>query len=132
MSALLELASKCEAAAGPDRRLDAEIACVTKFANRRPAEPNDFDGKYGYDAGNIKVETGFLMSDRYTASLDAAMTLVPEEALWSVGHVGDTSPGRFGATVMPFGPDKFGEAATPALALCAAALRARAILEGEG
>ena len=78
---LLALAERVEAATGADRELDAAIDCAVRLPDLRPAQPDDFDGKYGYSAGNIKCEHGFLMSYRYTASLDAAMSLyitIPE------------------------------------------------------
>lgn len=70
---------------------------------------------------------------RYTASIDAAMTLVPEGYDWSL----DNFDGEFGkpsawvharrsaAEIVPV------TGATPALALCSAALRARAALASE-
>jgi hypothetical protein len=70
------------------------------------------------------------------ASLDAAMMLVPEGATWEIGNTGPTSSY---ATVYAPITDEPGwvtnepaEAATPALALCAAALRARASSKGTG
>ena len=61
----------------------------------------------------------------YTTSLDAALTLVPEEAVWAVS-CGDDFSG-FRATVMPkiASADPTAYAATPALALCIASLKAR-------
>ncbi|KKM06918.1 hypothetical protein LCGC14_1739130 [marine sediment metagenome] len=56
----------------------------------------------------------------------AAMTLVPADALWSVGHRGDEYPGLFCGTVMPAkGPPLHVYARTPALALCIAVMKAR-------
>lgn len=61
----------------------------------------------------------------YTASLDAAMTLVPE------GHCGQVQfgkhPGAWVAALAEQHPDDFNMAVTPALGLCAAALKARAL-----
>jgi len=123
---MLELADACEKATGPDRELDARIACAVKFRDLRPARPDDFDGKYGFSPGNIKVETGFLMADRYTASIDAALTLVPDGYEWLLeGEETERhyppSPWLYKAEV---GSIATGEGSTPALALCAAALRA--------
>jgi hypothetical protein len=58
----------------------------------------------------------------YSQSLDAALSLVPEWCAWSVGCEIDFTP-----TARVFGHDIHKEdfAATPALALCLAALRAR-------
>lgn len=98
---LTELAARCEAATGPDRELDALIeSAIPRF------------GLY-----------------RYTASIDAAMTLVPEGWTWGVFDDGT-------AWVWPderrdLLTGKQAKAATPALALCAATLRARAQQEDE-
>lgn len=62
--------------------------------------------------------------------LDAAMTMLDDSYVWGVSKQ-ERNPGRnyyYQASAMPFGPIAPGEAtaATPALALTAAALRARA------
>jgi hypothetical protein len=101
---LLELAGRCERATGPDRELDTEIGKAVE------AEPFAI-----CDYGNVPVFASF------TASLDAAMTLVPEGLKWGIGNPQD---GYSYATMgnLP----RAVRAATPALALCAASLRARA------
>ena len=96
-----DLAQRCEAATGPDRALDAEI-CQAVFGR-------------------------FIGVAKYTASLDAALTLVPGEAFWRVGHDGaGPDPSAFRADVFqtPGTGLNVARSATPALALCAAALRA--------
>jgi hypothetical protein len=123
------LAARCEKATGPDRELDADICCVgpltdavwvsgaTASLNRIGMVTRHFDG-----GGH-----GTLVSPGYTASVDAALALVPEGALFDVGHAGDDKPGVFQSTIMPSkGKTEYAEATAPALALCAAALRARA------
>lgn len=141
---LASLADRVEALSGPNRLVDAEIACAVKFAGLRPATPWDFAGKYGYTEGNIKVEHGFLMAASYTRSLDAAMTLAgPGYYLaFDVHFMEDEGVIRYRG--YSFRPDwakwnphdmewlnRDGSdnplCATPALALCAAALRARSI-----
>lgn len=81
-----------------------------------------------YDIAQLRDESGKLLRlDRYTSSLDAAMQLVPVYHKWAVYGGGY-------ATVTPWDGTEAGEeidlehvrAATPALALCAAALRAHA------
>lgn len=65
---------------------------------------------------------------RYSFSIDAALTLVPEGWTWML----DTMEGRNEACVHGNGPvpdSAYVTAATPALALCAAALKARAYLK---
>jgi len=72
------------------------------------------------------VKMNALRVPHFTASLDAALSLVPEGMRWCV----DTCDGRPRCFVEPPHPYPgqpwWGNASTPALALCAAALRARA------
>jgi hypothetical protein len=98
---LLELAERCEKATGPDRELDAAI--------------------------NRAIHGQRQMVFSYSNSLDAAMTLVPEEMVWFVeAYPGDHSEA---AVRWPYYDADERRAATPALALCAAALKARAAIE---
>jgi hypothetical protein len=101
---LIALAERCEQAAGPDRELDFAIAAGVGWP----------------DSPNLQQN-----ARRYTESLDAAITLVPEGWTW----------GRFHSGVVECmtlnGPGNSilferGEGNSSALALCAAALRARA------
>lgn len=104
MSDLLALAERCEAASGPDRELDKAIWLIA------PDQLFEFHSARSY----------------YTSSLDAAMTLVPEH------DIDFQSRQRRSYAAVSFTPvngfEQRGEgwAATPALALTAAALRARA------
>jgi hypothetical protein len=101
---LVELAERCEAATRASLDLDNVIAGVmgVRLGAERP---------------------------RYTASLDAALALVLDGWAWMVGCDVDEP---FFATLVP--TDESGitaddidtKAATPALALCAAALRSHA------
>jgi hypothetical protein len=119
-SALLELASRCEAAEKADEMLDSDIW----HAVGRPNE---------YLVRDLKLDP-----PDYTASLDAAIRLVPEG--WSVG-LGDLrgrDPVVWRAHLRDHNdPDEMkrqwveGHAVTPALALTAAALRALAKEKGE-
>lgn len=131
---VLALAARVEALTGPDQETDAEIACTVKFRQLRPSRPDDFDGEYGYNPGYLKCEHGFLMADAYTASLDAAASLVPAGWAWTL-YGGDRADETATAYCVPRGaalpwPEWVTDidAATPALALTAAALRA--IAEG--
>lgn len=106
-SDLIALAERCEAATGPDIVLTQDIA------------------DYAESAGLISI--AMLVPD-YTASIDAALTLVPgpdwEWSLeWETG-----SDGQMFARCALGDPMRFCdcEAPTLALAICAAALRARA------
>ena len=108
-AALLALADRVEALTGPCRETDAEVhhAILQGIGT----------GLYGTQPS-------------YTASLDAAMTLVPEGHTWSA----DLNLGKkafawcYDDKMLSGRPCK---AATPALALTAAALRARAMMEIE-
>lgn len=97
----MSLIERLEAASGAAFALDAAIARASGYASWPPRA--------------------------YTASLDAALTLVPEGHKW-VLH----SDGCAGVKLCDMGDDDdlpTGEdwAATPALALCIAALKARGI-----
>lgn len=122
---LIALAARVEQAQGPDRELDAAIATMLGWTEvhgsvLRP----DFRG--GRPPGVIDW---WDIVPIYTASLDAALTLVPEGYVWTLHG----EPGGAGlAGVQPDRGDGDGcdysdvNAATPVLALTAAALRARA------
>jgi len=112
---LLELAERVEKAERSNEFLDAEIDLIV--------QPD-----WGGDA------------PLYTHSLDAAMQLVPEDTddtawFWTVGHDGDgPDPSEFkarllGARAFSAQIETVSTGATPALALTAAALRARAAME---
>ena len=117
---LLALAERCEEATGPDRELDRDICCAVQDCAGRPVPA--------------------LLPGAFTASLDAAMTLVDlEVGADGNGHAafpylfrksrdyGRTL--RWGCWIMQTPNRVMAEAATPALALCAAALRALATTE---
>ena len=125
MTDLNALADRVEQLEGPCRETDAEIALTEIMPNWR--------------------RRGF--APHYTASLDAAMQLVPEGWRFGIeqGALADAQPEKWEAYVWPpenwFEPDwQLGQssqqdnpdsirgfAATAPLALCAAALRARAM-----
>jgi hypothetical protein len=125
---LLALADRCEKASGPDRDLDAAIMGL--FTNS--VESDDGEWWYGpHDEMPGKVPA-------FTASLDAALSLVPEGWVtadannlnissnlggwaWCLDNGADCGHPRF--------RDAVAKAKTPPLALCAAALRARATEE---
>lgn len=132
MSELLKLAERCEALSGPNRDLDAEIAPLQGL---RVVDEGHPIGRMCYD----DLGSAQLMP-RYSASIDAAMTLLP-------GHEGigwRASNGAGGPTaevwVFDYNSGKMlceaganAGVMTPALALCAAALRARdALTNSEG
>ena len=116
---LLALAARCEAASGPDRELDAAI-CVALGIEPQAREMLQFPA---YD-GCVRY---------FTASLDAAMTLVPEGWDWGIAWFG---PRGSEAQAWPRGDHTSERKAIGssdgdvAVALCAAALRARATQGG--
>lgn len=123
---LLKLAERCEQATGPDRELDALIFAALN-PTRLPAKniPNTFvDGERF--VGTVYITKHTRSVPRYTASLDAAMTLVPEGLDWF----------RERGALVPFIISVDGPTCryisecdnSLILALCAAALRARASL----
>lgn len=109
---LLKLAERCEWMDGADLRLDSEIdVAVGRAVDPDPRFP-----------------------PHYTACLDVARTLVPEGAQFGCGSKDAT--GRAWAWVgQKGGPmnsgEEIGAGTTPALALTAAALRARGRLVGD-
>lgn len=147
MSALLGLAARCEAASGPDRELDAAIAVALNIGARGLlADDHEYLELVRKDDGCavgtywFKCRSGMSLrtAEPYTASLDAAMTLVPEgDRRWELTTEASASDPRFGPYQARVhidevvddpdsdGPQGIGNGLTPALALCAAALRAR-------
>lgn len=138
---LLKLAERVEAAEGPDRELDCLIWAV---ANGHEIEWQGNclvavgEGVIGWvDPGEnqrnfscIRAGQGAGGVKAYTASLDAAMQLVPEGWHSSIFTTeGAVLRGSASVRDRDGGPSFTSGAATPALALTAAALRAKA---GEG
>ena len=92
-----DLIAALEKAEGPSRELDAEI---------RKHVPGDY-------------------LPAFTASLDAALTLVPDRRAWEIKSTYWSADKRPAACVVrPDGVRRYGLGATPAIALCIAALRA--------
>lgn len=124
---LVALAQRVEQATGPDRELwDLDRAIKAALLGREYISYED-------DLAKRQAAT----PPRYTTSLDAAMTLVPEGSIWEVGHkvnypAAPREPDRANYAFVNVGlPGKVKSftgksVATPALALCAAALRSKA------
>jgi hypothetical protein len=122
-----------EQATEPSRKLDAQIAVAVGWRER--------GGMFGWEwisPGGRMAELPF-----YTRSLDAAMGLVPDGCEWRVakhmhGWSGQTKVFTNEAKISRWellGTKTISEAAsgaTPALALCLAALRARLAIDGKG
>lgn len=137
---LLKMADRVEALSGPDREVDERISLAIGL----PATVT-----IGHEVlGNLRQVPHTIK--RYTASLDAAMTLVPA-GWWVAGlyfcHPDFRSAGdrdwhselggpvswvQFDVVPEPEYECEGGNAATPALALTAAALRALAKDRGHG
>lgn len=111
-----ELIARLEAATGPSRELDKAILLALGYSWR---------GMAYWSRDDSHTWEG---STNFTASIDAALTLVPDGASWDVRwKSGDKNAS---VTFYPPGddPDDYfhvWEAATPALAICIAALRAK-------
>ena len=110
---------------GPDRELDAEIALAFGIVAQRAG--NCF---YGHNHYSVMVlDRDYYDHDgnapelpRYTASLDAALTLVPEGWTWARFH-----SGVFECAMLDDRRALFarGDAATPPRVLIASCLKAR-------
>lgn len=138
--ALLDLANRCEASTRPDRALDADIAAAVRaglprgcdWAFKYPKWEGVFNGEVriiGNANGNGEHITGTFVSPKVTASLDAAMTLIADNyRLHSLGETPSLVGGPWLALLASKSDTgKSGISGhSPALALCAAALRARA------
>lgn len=129
MSDLRDLAKRCEAALGPDRLLDAAL-----YPLRKPWPDEDVTV---YASANNGTRTRVWrnspfsrwIAPRYTASIDAALTLVPPILARHL-FLETSLPSKAGYRRNEKELFYF-EAATPALAVCAAAVRAHLAVETE-
>lgn len=134
---LSEAQRRCERATGADRRLDLAIAKV------RPKHPVPDHASYDHslDGGKNAWSGGFGMGvPAYTASLDDALTLKPDNC----GYVLHQPLGKKPSVALQIGFEGYSGpttadgwtdyslGATPALALCAAALKVRTFLQSQG
>lgn len=122
--ALLALADRCEKATGPDRNIDRAICPIVGI---RVVDEGHPLGVCYYDENRHGIPL-----PQFTRSIDAALTLVPESKntmdvfsleLWT--GAGIYEPHVRASAWVPGAPRVF--AATSALALTAAALKARAL-----
>jgi hypothetical protein len=131
-SALLELASRCEAATGPDRKLDLELELLLDpdrlaFMDKRFAELKASCEAQGmWPEREEACRRDAYHPTRFTDSLDAAMRLVPNGFVFSVTDAARSRANVWRPSPLRSIPPAYVKAATPALALCAAALQARA------
>jgi hypothetical protein len=143
---LSELAERCEKATGPDRELSAAIALTVHDWLHEVEGNKPLNCRIRNRFGSL-VYIGSVSTDMdYTASIDAAMKLVPEgcsATVWTAGPRGFTTGPAARLFSYPKDPEAEGgyairalsdheiTAATPALAVCAAALRARGAVTNE-
>lgn len=112
---LRDLIERVEAASEGSRELDDEIAFAVSAMGQKVPCGHTFNRITGHKSG--------IAARHYTTSIDAAMTLLPEG--WWHGYM--TSEGGFDAHCFEQVVDSAifrATAATPALALCCASLRA--------
>lgn len=123
---LLALAERIEVATEPDRELDALIAAALRIGTEH-AWANNFPEWQGRSDGRVYLEDGgpSFKAPAFTASLDAAMTLVPEGLFptmdFETVRCWLRKAGGFDVVNGP----AYGFAAAMPRALCAAALRTK-------
>ncbi|HEX8418550.1 MAG TPA: hypothetical protein VF638_00900 [Sphingomonas sp.] len=127
MSDLLELADRVEALVTSDRALDAEIAYVIcwRWDDWEEGDICIEDRPLEYVVNSTLNSNNSIWKylPAYTASLDAALTLVPETVVgWRMDMGGKRAVVRLAIGANPETPEAW--ARTPALALTAASLRA--------
>lgn len=108
------LAVRCEQATGPDRALDELVSAATQDAVREIQS----DGRTAYHSLDGGRWVSVQVRD-YTASVDAALSLVPEELTFLLQH-------RFQSWHCEVGYGNAGNALLAPLAIAAASLRAKA------
>lgn len=123
--ALLALADRVEACTGPDREIDNAI---WDAVYRGPPLECHCTGACNPISPNYLGAC--VVVPHYTASIDAAMTLVPEGRDWMIDNFDGPHDRRCSASVFNAKGQDYADyeafAATPAPALCAASLRALA------
>jgi hypothetical protein len=135
--ALAELIARLEAATGPTPHLDAEIEAALRGGEPayRTASRHQFGPSVVLNHGAGNAWDGWESAPSFTGSLDAALTLVPE--IWRVYALQEQyidPPHKWFAGLdrrREHTQSMIGKAPTPALALCIAALRARAESKGQ-
>jgi hypothetical protein len=111
----LDIAKRCEASTCPDWKLDGLIA---------EAVGSIVTDEWGL-SGTFQRGRGYVAKP-YTASVDCALELVPEHFHAQIQGVNDAWFAMVNSAAINSGVAASANARTPALALCAAALRVRA------
>ncbi len=136
MTPLLLLAEKVEGLEGPDREVDCLLDRMLfdrpKNGDYCPAENAIW--RVREDGSGLLVRHDGYARDsfcpaRYTASVDAAMSLVPDGWDWVIYSDGSCEIGREPDPGRIMNPDYIVTANKPALAVVSASLRARAAME---
>jgi hypothetical protein len=122
---ILSLADRCEAGTGGGRELDAQIAvAVSDDAGAWVVEPSPAS-LFSHQPGWFSTsDNRSHKAPSYTASLDAAMSLVPSGIVWNMGNDVRCWAHVWRDKNLYDGVPWDARASTPARALTAAALRA--------
>lgn len=132
---LLALAARVEAASGPDRELDAEAwLATTHGATRRQwSYIHKASGRECHIDETRDATRRLIIVPAYTSSLNSAMTLVPSGFSFEVRSSGTGDKGQANVWNPMRAPGqcewRAKDCASPALALVAACLKARAAME---
>lgn len=127
---LFVLSDRCEAATEPDRELDQQLAKVAGWVEIQHNHPSV---QSCVEPNGIRHPHGLVSwAPHYTSSVDAAMLLIPE-GFCSICAFNPNLPRHKSRCDISNGPMdgqsriwyEGASSATPALAMCAAALRAR-------
>lgn len=128
---LPKLIAALEAAEGSSREFDHEIARAFGYEIKTNQIPAYNSPRKDGPTVTFMIKDGMrYVIPNYTASLDAALTLMPKGVAY--GLHGNFYDGRHSAILSsqhlhPLLPDRIsGQGVTPALAMCVAALKARA------
>ena len=139
MTSLQEIIERLTVAAGPDREIDADIWLATRVGWVRQRY-NNWLGLQSRGSDAAERQYALLYAPTFSASLDAALSLVPEGYVWraceQLHYRGDgwkDENGRMRSWAQvdparsPVNIDQIheAEALTTPLALCIAALKAR-------
>lgn len=141
MTQLTDLIERLEKLEGPDAQVDADILmCIHPGSEWKPYRPRALT-KWLYDVNGKEICYGKEYVPRFTRSLEAALTLVPEGMRFGVSGTQSNvtpQPKKYHGWVMPqdscLADDEFEgwSDATPAIALMIAIMKARASAEGGG
>ena len=130
---LNDLAARVEALAGANYAIEVEI-----FQAFHPEYAGYVQGRgslvHPCDGSDQRVLSD-VRPGNYTASIDSAMTLLPPDAFWRVGHDADDPAWMMAQVSYDRGEGRLGfttgTAETAAMAMTAAALRAHAAIAKE-